>query len=106
MEKIIIPNELLEPLVTYAIRYCLGRTSYAVGDAQNIVQATWKYLSSRGREVLMRDVHEEIRHNKKRGTPPPEDIQKIWADILKYMQAHQNDLQEATSAYPTIWRNG
>ncbi|WP_280762153.1 hypothetical protein [Prescottella agglutinans] len=42
--------------VIYAVRYCMGRLTYANGDARALLRATWKDLPGRDQVVILRDI--------------------------------------------------
>jgi hypothetical protein len=51
---------LPDGMVIYAMRYALGRRSYAVGECVDYLIANWRYLEPRTREVIKRDIRKAI----------------------------------------------
>ena len=43
-----------------AVRYCLGRSSYIVGDCVDWLHKQWPHLSAGIRKSIARDIEEEI----------------------------------------------
>lgn len=43
-----------------AVRYCLGRKSYIVGDCASWLIAAWPHISESARKTIQRDVEEEF----------------------------------------------
>ena len=43
-----------------AVRYCLGRSSYIVGDCVEWLHKQWPHLSTGIRKTIARDIEEEI----------------------------------------------
>lgn len=46
-----------------AVRYCMGRSSYIVGDCADWLVATWTKLEPSARAVIKRDLAEEIQRD-------------------------------------------
>jgi hypothetical protein len=49
-----------ELMVIAAVRYCMGRTSYIVGDCADWLIEQWPNFSEKTRAIIMRDVEEEF----------------------------------------------
>lgn len=49
-------NNDIERLSVYALRYAMGRSSYAPADVIDILMRNWESLSSGCKEVIRRDV--------------------------------------------------
>lgn len=47
-------------MVMAAFRYCLGRRTYIVGACVDFLKANWQHLDHRTREVIERDLREEV----------------------------------------------
>lgn len=52
MNEVSVPPET----VIYAVRYCMGRLTYADSDARALLRATWAQLPERDRAVVLRDI--------------------------------------------------
>lgn len=52
MSTVTVPTDT----VIYAVRYCIGRFTYADSDARALLRATWKDLSVSDRAVVLRDI--------------------------------------------------
>lgn len=52
MHTVTVPPET----VIYAVRYCMGRLTYADSDARALLRATWAHLPARDRAVVLRDI--------------------------------------------------
>ncbi len=75
MADITISKDRLYMLTVSALRYALGRASYIVGDTIQFISDYWKYLDAGMREVILRDLGDEIRK----------------AEELKYKLGHDHD---------------
>lgn len=52
MNTVSVPTDT----VIYAVRYCMGRLTYADGDARALLRATWKDLTRQDQVVILRDI--------------------------------------------------
>ena len=50
-------------MVTAAVRYCLGRSSYIVGDCVDWLLANWERFEPGCRLVILRDISEAIQRD-------------------------------------------
>lgn len=50
-----------EGLLVSALRYALGRNTYAVDETAKAIVANWKVLSIGIQHVILRDIHEAVR---------------------------------------------
>ena len=57
-KKIANPWGRNDLMATAAVRYCLGRMSYIVGDCAEWLIEQWPNISSNARAVIQRDVEE------------------------------------------------
>ncbi|QLB40844.1 hypothetical protein [Mannheimia pernigra] len=54
----------LEKLLIESVRYCLGRSTYAVSECGDIIRLHWKNIGEGAKEVIRRDIRNKIdRHN-------------------------------------------
>ena len=50
-------------MATAAVRYCLGRSSYIVGDCVDWLVANWQAFSPNCRAIVVRDLQEAMRRD-------------------------------------------
>lgn len=62
-----VPHEDLYSLLVGQVRYSLGRQSYVVGVACDQVRRYWRHLREGEREVIRRDVVEELARYERMG---------------------------------------
>ena len=46
-----------------AVRYCLGRSTYIVGDCVDWLHQQWPQIAERARKIIARDVDEAIKRD-------------------------------------------
>ncbi len=67
-------------IVVWAVRYCLGRLSYAAGDGYRLVIRSAAQLDDNAISCLKRDIREGITG------VMPSDIQAGWAQALTALE--------------------
>ena len=50
-------------MVVAAVRYCIGRMTYIVGDCADWIIANWKDWPESTRAIIKRDIEEAFRHD-------------------------------------------
>lgn len=63
-----VPQGTLYLLLVSAQRYAFGRMTYIVGSTCETVRQFWPWMTTGNREVLLRDVEEELARCAKNGT--------------------------------------
>ena len=63
-----------------AVRYALGRASYAVGCVCDHVKANKERLSQQSKEVIERDILEKIKEY------PDMPYKQHWLDLINYIK--------------------
>lgn len=78
--------EVPEWAVISAVRYALGRSSYAVGETVDLVRSLWPRLSDGAREIIRRDLEEHIKFAERLNKIAfnPEDLTP-WKNLLDYL---------------------
>lgn len=66
--EVAVPVDVLYSLLLSHIRYSMGRMTYIVGECCKRVRWYWPHLEKGHREVLMRDVTEELDRCEKHGS--------------------------------------
>ena len=74
-----------EQTIIYAVRYCLGRQSYAAGDGANLVLDYGASLSESARKTLARDLREHVKQDHIR-LREPRDITARWQQALEHLE--------------------
>lgn len=67
-----------------AVRYCLGRASYAPSAAMDWCRGHWNRLSEKDRHLIVRDVIQWLADRRlwdKEGTPYMQDYRAEWAQF-------------------------
>ncbi|ACL58998.1 hypothetical protein [Methylobacterium nodulans] len=82
-----------DSMILFAVRYCLGRHSYAPGLCCDWLREHWPHLRPKGRDLILRDIREHVERQESR---PPEsrdaiagweiDLQ-IWKSFLTWAEA-------------------
>lgn len=49
-------NDLEDGILIYALRYALGRQTYAPDDVMRAIKSSWNNLNINNREVIKRDI--------------------------------------------------
>lgn len=84
-------------LVIGALRYAMGRKSYAVGAIQNLINNNWSSLDNETKITIIRDVFEHIynekRHAHLRLIPPSEHDLLTWEifSVEKYQNLNYEE---------------
>ncbi|HUU59047.1 MAG TPA: hypothetical protein VMZ50_05855 [Phycisphaerae bacterium] len=87
---------LPEWILVDAVRYAFCRRSYVVGDTTRLVRRVWPMLSPKAREVIVRDVENEVGlHDRmaKTGSPRwlgPESIVREWRSLISFLRNGAN----------------
>jgi hypothetical protein len=77
-----------DAIATYAVRYCIGRMSYAPSQVQQIVRFYWHGLSDPARVVIVRDVTEAIDDAERSGRLLGMDFDhRGWVEFRDWMKA-------------------
>jgi len=72
-----------------AMRYCVGRNTYAVDEFIEMCKRHWSNLQDRTRGVLMKDLLRAINHD------TPETRLNDWLDLQEFMSANLSANTEA-----------
>ena len=78
--------EVPEWAVISAVRYALGRSSYAVGDTADLVRSLWPKLSDHARKIIRHELEGHIRFSERLNKIAfnPEDL-TTWKNLLGYL---------------------
>lgn len=69
-----------ESMLICAVRYCLGRSTYVVGEADGWVRTAWPCLSAATRRTLIRDVSDHLERDQGMTCD-----RATWRDLLSWM---------------------
>jgi uncharacterized protein YutD len=58
-----LTNEEINDLVFYTFRYCLGRKSYAVGDANKYIRKFITFLSDKNLYIIQKEIQKELQES-------------------------------------------
>lgn len=50
----------LEKLLIESVRYCLGRSNYAVSECNDVIRLYWKDIGEGAKDVIRRDIRNRI----------------------------------------------
>lgn len=76
-----------EQILICAVRYALGRQSYIVGVVADYVNGVKEQISDHCRDILVRDIQEEIEFYHKMGTTCGMDIdERRWQNLLEALK--------------------
>jgi hypothetical protein len=76
----------LGALLHYAMRYALGRMTYAVSDVARLMRTHWHEVDSNGREQIAEDLRLEIQRAERRGKPlGMECDHRAWCELRDWM---------------------
>jgi hypothetical protein len=69
-----------------AMRYCMGRRSYAVRSCCDYLRAHWREIDPRTRATMRRDLDDELRRYRELGATMGDDFdERAWASLLAFM---------------------
>lgn len=74
-------------MVAFALRYCLGRRSYAPSLCQDWIKEKWHLIGNR--ELLIRDVELELERPDIQGTVF-DYIGESWGNFLQWMRENEH----------------
>jgi len=77
MKNIILENDKTF-LIMCAVRYCLGRKSYAIGWIRDILKKEWNNIPRNDRKTILEDIK---KYTNSKELPPWERL--IWNQIIK-----------------------
>lgn len=79
-----------------AVRYCMGRSSYIVGDCADWLKANWPELSDKAKQTITRDLRHALdqddtdRITKQTHNHLGHDLDKaIWLDVMAFIQQQE-----------------
>uniref|UniRef100_A0A6H1ZUB4 Uncharacterized protein n=2 Tax=viral metagenome TaxID=1070528 RepID=A0A6H1ZUB4_9ZZZZ len=79
-------------IALFALRYCIGSSSYAPGVMCDWVKRHWRRMPEDDREIMMREVSGQIARADARGNDTLlgawSDIQVKWRELDKWMKEH------------------
>jgi hypothetical protein len=70
-------------LFVYALRYTIGRATYAVGEMCDLVRDRWSEIPDRTRTIMIRDVEEAVQSSHPLGHTCD---RSSWERLLKWMK--------------------
>ena len=78
--------------VIAAVRYCIGRQSYAPGLIQGFVKRYWDMIDEKTRVVLLRDITEELGFAERAGTKLGADFDhRGWVVYRDWLRERMED---------------
>lgn len=87
----------LGALLHYAMRYAMGRYTYAVDDVTRMLREQWASITDSDRRQISLDLIREIERHEYRGeTIGDERHHKQWRNLRDFMVEHRNALSAAT----------
>lgn len=73
-------------LLHYAMRYAMGRYTYAVDDMVRMIREQWQWLTTGDRNQLLADLDSNVRRHENDGkTLGAEYTFKQWRDLRDWM---------------------
>lgn len=60
-DQIHVSQQQLYLMLVSSLRYAMGRQTYIVAETANYLRSYWKHLDKGMREVVLRDLNEELR---------------------------------------------
>ena len=79
-----------------AVRYCMGRSSYIVGDCADWLKENWQEISDRAKQTITRDLRNALdqddhdRITKQAHNHLGHDMDKaIWLDVMVFIQQQE-----------------
>ncbi len=86
-----VRNDLYLMLVS-TLRYSMGRQTYMVAETCRLVQKYWKFMDAGMREVLIRDLAQELERVEQRGNFLGSDFDhNDWATLLINLRQRQEE---------------
>jgi hypothetical protein len=82
MTMTLSPEEI-QILFPYAMRYTVGRQSYAVGEMCDIIRDKWPEIPPATRSILHRDLKTEVQSDRPLGM---KFDRKCWENLLEFME--------------------
>lgn len=87
--KSLLPQIRLQPeetkiVLLYAMRYCLGRSSYAVGEMCDLIRLKWFALSPDTQSLLIVDLRSEVKSDRPLGMKMD---RRQWESLLEFMES-------------------
>ena len=84
--EVAVPVDVLYSLLVSHVRYSMGRMTYIVGECCKRVRWYWPHLESGHREVLIRDVSEELAMSERTGRKLGMDFDHAdWVALKNWM---------------------
>lgn len=75
--------EEIQILLLYAMRYTMGRATYAVGEMCGLIQDQWPNIPPATRSLLLRDLKSEVQSDR----PLGHDFdRRNWESLLEFME--------------------
>jgi len=96
----LLPQIRLQPeetkiILLYAMRYCLGRSSYAVGEMCDLIRFKWPALPPDTRSLLIVDLRSEVKSDRPLGMKMD---RREWESLLEFMESNsERQLTEKTN---------
>ena len=75
-----------ESILIYALRYVLGRQSYAVSDVMDSIKDNWKILGDNSKKIILKDITNYLKE-------PYCPMFNEWDNFLEYLKKLENDYQ-------------
>jgi hypothetical protein len=75
--------EEIQTLFLYAMRYTVGRTTYAVSEMCDLIRVKWKNIPPQARSLLIADLKREVESNFPMGQTCD---RKNWVALLAFME--------------------
>ena len=72
-------------VLLYAMRYCLGRSSYAVGEMCDLIRLKWHALPPDARSLLIVDLKSEVSSDRPLGMKMD---RRQWELLLEFMESN------------------
>lgn len=101
-EQISVDCRTFQTLAIQSLRYCMGRTTYAVSDCDTFIRKHWEHFDNATKETILRDLTEQLKRHENDvasgfyakygvGTLGNQCDYRIWEALLAWMQ--QQDKQ-------------
>ena len=78
-------------VILCAVRYCLGRSSYAPSLMIEWLRAHWHQIDPRDRSIIMRDVREAVSASEHGCGLLSLPYEREWRDFAKWAEAQDAD---------------
>lgn len=80
------PNDL-GALLHYAMRYAMGRYTYAVDDVTRLIRAHWQDITENDRYQIAVDLNEHIQRHERDGRAlGAAYVARLWFELLDWMR--------------------